>query len=283
MYRSRFFLFTALVLVFCSPLTAETHRTKRKHPPIPSILAIDEYSAVPDAGQFEKRVLELTNQLRKKEGLCPLRLSPHLTDSARWLAQDMGEKHYFSHTDSFKRSIEPRLPSFGYAPYETLGENIAAGHLSPEMVVDAWLHSEKHRHNLLNSDYTEIGIGFALVRGSKFGTYWVQDFGSRADYFPVVINDGMGKTASREVRLYLHGQSWAQQMRLSSDGINWSGWEAFSSTRSWMLREGEKNQTVFVELKRGDKVLACQEQVELVAGGKRDGLAQTGGSETSGR
>ena len=43
--------------------------------------------------------------------------------------------------------------------YRTAGENIAAGYATPEAVVDGWLHSEGHRANILNEDFTQMGGG----------------------------------------------------------------------------------------------------------------------------
>jgi uncharacterized protein YkwD len=37
------------------------------------------------------------------------------------------------------------------------------------------MHSPGHRKNILNSDVTQIGVGYAT--GGEFGTYWTQVFG----------------------------------------------------------------------------------------------------------
>ena len=155
----------------------------------------------PDATKFERRVIELTNIERKKGGLAPLRLNLELASAARWLAQDMSEKNYFAHTDRKGRGIEPRLPDFGYTSYETIGENIAGGQTTPEAVVEAWLHSEHHRQNLLNPNYSEMGVGFVFAGGSELKSYWVQDFGHRANSFQPVTGDESNRTALRDTQL----------------------------------------------------------------------------------
>ena len=57
-----------------------------------------------------------------------------------------------------------------------MGENIAYGQTSPEMVMDSWMNSPGHRANILNGNYKYIGVGH-YVDGT--GTnYWVQLFTS---------------------------------------------------------------------------------------------------------
>src|SRR5688500_16936545 len=58
-----------------------------------------------------------------------------------------------------------------------MAKNIAAGQRTPEAVVQAWMESPGHRANILNSRYTEIGVG--LATGGRMGMYWAQSFGAR--------------------------------------------------------------------------------------------------------
>jgi uncharacterized protein YkwD len=45
-------------------------------------------------------------------------------------------------------------------------------------VVDGWMNSDGHRANILNENYTHIGIGYAAWDGSQYGVYWTAVFGS---------------------------------------------------------------------------------------------------------
>lgn len=54
-----------------------------------------------------------------------------------------------------------------------VGENIAMGYPTAEAVMDGWMNSDGHRKNILNSDFTKIGIG---VYSSGGTLYWVQLF-----------------------------------------------------------------------------------------------------------
>ena len=59
----------------------------------------------------------------------------------------------------------------------TWGENIAAGYGTPAQVVQGWLDSDGHCSNMLNPSFSLIGIGYADVQGSQYGSYWTQNFG----------------------------------------------------------------------------------------------------------
>lgn len=123
-----------------------------------------------DVSQFEQEVVELTNQEREKQGLQPLELDTELSKVAKEKSQDMQSNNYFDHNSPNYGSPFDMMQSFGI-DYNTAGENIAQGQRSPEEVVNAWMNSEGHRANILNGDYTHIGVGHV-----ENGNYWTQMF-----------------------------------------------------------------------------------------------------------
>ena len=58
-----------------------------------------------------------------------------------------------------------------------MGENVSHGAVSPKQCVDAWLKSPSHRAKILDSRYTHMGVGHALIPGSEYGHYYTQVFG----------------------------------------------------------------------------------------------------------
>lgn len=214
--------------------------------------------------RFARQVVALTNAQRAAKGLPPLKLQDNLTAAARWLAQDMADRDYFDHTDRQGRSIDPRLPNFGYGGYQEIGENIAAGQATPADAVSDWMRSPDHRENLLSANYSEIGIGYIYRPGSAYRHYWVQDFGSRNDVFPVVINEEAPETSSENVRLYIYGKGWARQMRLSNDGIDWTPWERYHPRRDWTLAPGSGKHTVYVEVSDGEITRRSEDSIDLL-------------------
>ncbi|MFZ5884806.1 MAG: CAP domain-containing protein, partial [Chloroflexota bacterium] len=125
---------------------------------------------------YEARVLELINIERAKVGLPALLSQSQLATAARLHSADMACNNFFSHTGSDGASLSERVERQGYS-WLYLGENIAAGYPTPESVVDAWMNSSGHRANILNANYTEIGIGYAYWYDSTYGAYWTTDFG----------------------------------------------------------------------------------------------------------
>ena len=229
------------------------------------------FSMMPQSGPSlspEQRLLRqvalLTNNERTSRGLPPLKLQENLSAAASWMAQDMAARSYFAHTDHEGRSIDPRLPAFGYGGYSFIGENIAAGQESPESAVADWMRSPNHRENLLSPDYSEIGIGYANRPDSPYGSYWVQDFGSRFDVYPVVIENEAPMTRTPDVSLYIYGAGWARQMRLSNDGLSWTDWEPYQPHRAWTLTPGFGTHTVFVEMRNGQTIRQATDSIELI-------------------
>ena len=102
----------------------------------------------------------------------------YLATAARAHAQDMADQGYFSHTSQDGRSMKQRIENAGYRNWSTLGENLAAGQTIPE-VTKSWLKSPSHCATIMDPALKEVGVGYVYKPGSKFGTYWVQDFGTR--------------------------------------------------------------------------------------------------------
>lgn len=123
--------------------------------------------------QFEQQVVQLVNQERAKAGLKPLIHDAQLSQVARAKSQDMINKGYFSHNSPTYGSPFDMMKQFGIS-YRTAGENIAAGQRTPAQVVQAWMNSSGHRANILNSQFTHIGVGYAT--GGSYGHYWTQMF-----------------------------------------------------------------------------------------------------------
>lgn len=118
-------------------------------------------------------VLKLVNAERAKAGVQPLTLSDKLTNIAYTKAKDMADKGYFSHQSPTYGSPFDMLKQFGVS-FSYAGENIAAGQKTAEEVMNSWMNSSGHKANILNKNYTQIGVGF--YRGGEYGTEWVQLF-----------------------------------------------------------------------------------------------------------
>jgi len=119
----------------------------------------------------------LLNNLRAQNGLAALALSPLLNLSSQWMSTDMATNNYFDHTDSLGRDPFTRMAAFGYDSNDE-GENIAAGNSDAQSTYTQWVNSAPHLANMLDSNYTQIGVGRAYSADSTYGWYWTTDFGS---------------------------------------------------------------------------------------------------------
>lgn len=119
---------------------------------------------------FESEVIRLVNEIRSQNGLKALTANWELSRVARYKSQDMVDNRYFSHTSPTYGSPFQMIRAFGIS-FRTAGENIAYGQRTPQAVVNAWMNSSGHRANILNSSYTQIGVGYVAN-----GHYWTQMF-----------------------------------------------------------------------------------------------------------
>lgn len=130
----------------------------------------EEKQATEGLSAFEQQVVDLTNKEREKAGLKALKADTELSKVARAKSKDMADNGYFDHNSPTYGSPFDMMKSFGIS-YKTAGENIAQGQKTPEEVVEAWMNSQGHRENILNPDYTNIGVGYV-----ENGNYWTQQF-----------------------------------------------------------------------------------------------------------
>ena len=112
----------------------------------------------------------LVTAQRAQNGLKPRAEHWELSRVARYKSADMAGKRYFSHESPTYGSPYQMMRSFGIS-FRSAGENIAYGQRTPAAVVAAWMNSSGHRANILNSSYTQIGVGY-----HEAGNYWTQMF-----------------------------------------------------------------------------------------------------------
>lgn len=119
---------------------------------------------------FEQDVIRLVNEIRAENGLSALAYNWELGRVARFKSQDMKDNRYFSHTSPVYGSPFEMIRNFGIS-FKSAGENIAKGYATPQAVVTGWMNSPGHRANILNKNYTQIGVGYV-----SDGSYWTQMF-----------------------------------------------------------------------------------------------------------
>jgi uncharacterized protein (TIGR03437 family) len=129
----------------------------------------------------ELAFVTLINNYRAQNGLGALKVSIALTNASEWMSADMGQKNYFSHTDSLGRDPFTRMAAFGYAYNAWKAENIAAGYADAQNTFNQWKNSPGHNQNMLSPNYTVIGIARAYNGSSTYRWYWTNNFGGYVD------------------------------------------------------------------------------------------------------
>ncbi len=137
--------------------------------------------------QFEDDVIDSTNRERLQAGLEPLKVQNLLYTSAHVKAFDMLTNQYFEHISPSGKGVSDLSKESGY-DYLVIGENLALGEFdTADAVVKAWMNSSGHRANILNKNYSEIGV--AMIRGTyenKPALFVVQHFGTPRSICPAI-------------------------------------------------------------------------------------------------
>lgn len=124
---------------------------------------------------WRAEILRLVNVERTRTGLDPLTHDQTLEDQATQYACEMIHYDFFAHVNPVTGTeLRDRAEDFGY-DFLAIGENLAAGQSSPTQVMADWMGSAGHSENVLNPQFTELGVG--VRTGGRYGTYWVQEFG----------------------------------------------------------------------------------------------------------
>lgn len=126
-----------------------------------------------DMNPEELRMLALVNQERAAGGLSILKPDPRMTDLARQHSQEMIDLKYFAHESPVSGGLLSRVLAARIEGWLIAGENLA-GAPSVEIAHDALMKSEKHKENILNNQYTHLGIG--IIDGGPYGKMFSQEF-----------------------------------------------------------------------------------------------------------
>ncbi len=124
-------------------------------------------------GDYKTQVVTIINQERAAVGLPGVSQNASLDAVAQIRAQEIVTT--FAHTRLNGTDWYTVLAENGVT-YMCAGENIAAGYGTPQDVMVAWMNSDGHRANILNSSFGQVGIGYYTDPNSVYGTFWVQIF-----------------------------------------------------------------------------------------------------------
>ncbi len=141
-------------------------------------------------------LVDETNQARQDNGVASLAVNPLLTAAAQDKANDMVVNDYFAHISPSGITPWYWFEKVGYM-FSAAGENLAVNFIDSQDVTTAWMNSPEHRANILDGQFTQIGI--ATAQGTYDGhpaTYVVELFGTPASVPIAFMNSASAAVAA---------------------------------------------------------------------------------------
>jgi uncharacterized protein YkwD len=134
--------------------------------------SLSRKSGIKHPKELERQIFKLTNEARRKNGLPALDPDAALAGAARLHSDDMLQRDFFNHNSPDGKGLQDRLLD-APAVARTIaraGENIYGGSgqdwtdakTMARVIVDGWMTSPGHRANILNPDYTHLGVGVSV-------------------------------------------------------------------------------------------------------------------------
>lgn len=160
------------------------------------------YDAPAISSSQKKEFLDAVNEARAtgrtcgKYGYMPavpaLKWDDRLYNAAYEHSEDMAASNHYAHTGSGGEhdwtaqvlnlgrgsTYGERAINNGFN-YSWFGENVAAAYMTTKDVMEAWLKSEDHCRNIMETKYEYLGVGMVENEDSQWKVYWTQDFGRR--------------------------------------------------------------------------------------------------------
>lgn len=163
--------------------------------------------------EVSREILAETNLIRKENCVEELKPDPGLAKVASTYALFLGTRHILRHEGPRGESVESRLRDAGIIDWDRVGENlewqtvyrsrsyhedgrlfVASCYTPQEMakeIVHNWMESEGHRQNLLDPNFTHMGLGIYMEQKLE-ALYVVQIYYRKVDcgYFrgPCCLN-----------------------------------------------------------------------------------------------
>ncbi len=113
-------------------------------------------------------IIAQVNNERVLHGLPVFKQSISLSEAANLKVKNIASRGVLEHTQAPQGTLWWPLQSAGYS-YEAAGENLSEGIEDVNQLVFLWMNSSKHRINILNPEYSEIGVAVTqgVYKGEK--------------------------------------------------------------------------------------------------------------------
>jgi len=161
-----------VVAVQTKPLVAVNPVPPKTSAPPKKVVYTEEYTEL-----LERAIHDRINAERVRMGLGILGYDDALAKVAGLHSTDMANENYFDHADENGCTSSCRVDAAGYL-WRMVGENLfllkSTNRYSVEdasaIIVQGWMGSEGHRHNVLEKDFTYEGIGVVILGDAIYAT-----------------------------------------------------------------------------------------------------------------
>ncbi len=175
---------------------------------------------------IEALIFKSTNEERQKRGLNSLTLDERLQVAARQHANDMLMKRYLSHDseDEVNKTPLRRIYNSGL-PVLGIGENVAEniGSAVPlllktnpdtlvKLIMEGWMKSPLHKKNILDPDFTHMGIG-SVARGEMHKV--TQNFADESDF---AVDSVLAKVELKKILVLFYLSSFVSDVGVFDNG-----------------------------------------------------------------
>lgn len=126
------------------------------------------------SSSYANQLAGLINDARAQAGLPALNVNAQLQAAAQGHSIDMACHNLLSHTGSDSSSPSQRIAAAGYAA--SFSSEIIYGSGYPQTAFDWWMSDTTHRNEILKSNVTDMGIGYAYNNETAYGSYFTVDF-----------------------------------------------------------------------------------------------------------
>lgn len=106
-------------------------------------------------------IIDMLNAARVSMGLCHLVYNAQLVAAASAHSLDQAKGDFLSHTGSNGSTVASRVAATGY-PAVYRGENVLSrSNVNSSGAFNQWWNSPEHYNNMMNNNFTEIGVAYA--------------------------------------------------------------------------------------------------------------------------
>ena len=123
---------------------------------------------------MQKDIALAINEIRLAKNLPEVELKSNISRVAQIKAEEMLAEQYYVHKSPVHGMPDEMLRKYN-VKFTVSGENIAWSGVfrsSVQEVVEGWLDFKADKENLLNPDFTKVGVGFAEDEGAR-KYHWV--------------------------------------------------------------------------------------------------------------